>query len=287
MKTFDQVFRYITTCAFHDENWAKVLEFCHKRFKGKQFHRPKRPTAYSTYDQFIEWEKSGLGAGDMALYGKMSGLIGDSTPDWITFVAYTDFEGKLIVKTMKIKDKERLQPLDNDCKLAFKKLIYESGYDYIVHNNLMCKKTIIKPNMYIVLPGSDEDNPNVGIWLESNGCRHHLAAFLSGKSLQLDCWIDDNYTPLRIAKENDIKRLNKVIDVAELVYNDRMQTFVKQPKRGTNNVYFYLNDRFEIVSDIDNGTFRHVERYKVGNYFIDPAKACYFMREVQKIAKEE
>ncbi|MGN1089503.1 MAG: hypothetical protein ACI4Q6_03805, partial [Huintestinicola sp.] len=63
--------------------------------------------------------------------------------------------------------------------------------------------------------------------------------------------------------------------------------FVKKGKRGDNNVYYYLNDKLEIVLDKDNGTARHSERFNAGNYFVDLARALIFMERIKKIAKEE
>jgi hypothetical protein len=48
-------------------------------------------------------------------------------------------------------------------------------------------------------------------------------------------------------------------------------------------VYYYLNDRFEIVLDKDNGGDVHAQRFAVGNYFLDLGEAMTFMKEIRKM----
>lgn len=99
----------------------------------------------------------------------------------------------------------------------------------------------------------------------------------------MDCWIDIECTPFRPATEKDIQRLHQATSNAGWSFNGRTNTFIKMPKRGHNNVYWYMNDRFEIVLDKDNGSKKHTERYDAGNYFLDNTEALLFMKEVRNI----
>lgn len=121
------------------------------------------------------------------------------------------------------------------------------------------------------------------MYLESDKSKHHFAAFLCGKILQMDCWIDTNYTPLQSASEADIQRLHSATSKKGWSYNERCHKFIKTPKRGKNNVYWYLNDRFELVMDRDNGTKKHTERLEAGNYILDYTEGLMFMKEVKKM----
>lgn len=286
MKTLDQIIRYTSQCRFPDDDWKMVLSYCRERFKGGKIHKSISPISESTYDQFIKWIDSGFGSGDLVSYGNTMGVIGDCTPATTTLIAYCDYEGNLIIKRMDVRDVFRLQRLDEERSRELKRKIYDRGFDIVQRTAKLTELYTPKENFYVAFGDVEFGDLCVGMYLESKGCSHHFSALLDGKDkLQMDCWIDIECTPFRPATEKDIQRLHQATSNAGWSFNGRTNSFIKMPKRGHNNVYWYLNDRFEIVLDKDNGSNKHTERYEAGNYFIDNTEALLFMKEVRNIRK--
>lgn len=287
MKSLDQVSRYIDLCIFTDEDWARMLRFCKDNFRNGRLHKPRRPRVNYTFSEFAEWYVSGFGCGDFACYGRMIGVIGDVTPGKFEFVAYTDYEGKLIEGKMEIAEPHRLKHLDDAQKNEFAKLLYDLNLYYDPKLNLMVSGYTPERLCCVSLPSDIDGVPDIGMYLGSEGYRHHYAAYLHGNELETDCWKDCCCTPFRKISIADAKRFSDAVKDTDLVFNNKLEAYVKKGKRGGNNVYYYLNDKFEIVLDKDNGAGRHSERYNVGNYFVDFSRALLFMDKVKKIAKGE
>lgn len=283
MKTLNQIFRYTFDCRFPDEDWQKVLAYCRKRFKGGKIHVSQQPKSNATYPQFLEWIESGFGSGDYVSYGNTMGVVGSSTPAGITLAAYCDYDGNLIVNDMEVLEPERLKPLDESRVLELKRLLFEKGVDFYVRNGKFEKLYTPKKYFYATIENPNSEEPNVGMFLESDNSKHHFLAYLKGNELQMDCWVDSNYTPLKPALEADIKRLHSAASSQGLFYNERCHQFVKAPKKGKNNVYWYLNEYFELVMDRDNGSKKHQERFNAGNYILDFTEGLLFMKEVRKM----
>lgn len=287
MKTLDQIIRYTSDCRFPQEDWEKIKAFCHNYENGGYIRKSKDPIVDSTYEKFIDWLDNGLGSGDMISYGNTMGVIGDSIPGKTYLAAYCDYEGNLIVKEMDVIEPKRLKHLDPDRCRELKKKIFEKGLDYIVETATFVKLCTPKEKLYYVYGESKKGLNNIGMYLESVDNKYHFAAYVENGKIILDKWIDIDYTPLRPASEKEILRFHKALEKAKIVFNQRLCQFIKAPERGKNNTYWYLNDRFEIVADRDDGGKRHTERFKVKNYFLDYTESLLFMSEVHKLRKEE
>lgn len=281
MKTLNQIYRYTSDCRFPDEDWQEVLAYCRKHFKGGKIHKALYPKAESSYPQFQNWISTGYGVGDMVSYGKTMGIVGISTPASIVLAAYCDYEGNLIVNDMEVLEPQRLRPLEESRVIELKRLIFEKGLDFYVRTGKFDKIYTPKKYFYASIENPNDDKSGVGMYLESDNSNHHFLAYLSNGKLQMDCWIDSNYTPLKPATEADIKRLHSATAKAGWLYNERAHQFMKAPQKGKNNVYWYLNDRFELVMDRDNGTKKHLERWEAGNYILDYTEGLLFMKEVK------
>ena len=281
MKTLNQIYRYTSDCRFPDEDWMEVLAFCRKHFKGGKIHKALYPKDESSYQQFRDWVDTGFGAGDMVSYGKTIGVVGSSTPARIVLAAYCDYEGNLIVNDMEVLEPQRLQPLDEPRVEELKRLIFGQGLDFYVRKGKFDKIYTPQKYFYTTIENPNNEVLGIGMYLESDNSKHHFLAYLSKGKLQMDCWIDSNYTPLKPATENDIKKFHSAISKAGWFYNERAHQFMKVPQKGKNNVYWYLNDRFELVMDRDNGDKKHLERWEAGNYILDYTEGLLFMKEVK------
>lgn len=283
MKTLNQIIRYTFQCRFPDEDWQKVLDYCRERFKGGKIHRSIKPISDSTYDQFIEWIDRGLGSGDLVSYGNTMGIVCSSTPDKTFLAAYCDYEGNLIDRQMEVLNPERLRPLDDERSRVFRKLMIDNGLDYSTRSHITIPLYTPKENFYVIIGNNDYGTADVGMYLESDGYKYKFAALVHKGELMMDCWIDTDYTPLRKADAPDVQRFHKAISKAGYTYNSRVKQFVKQPNIGSDNIYYYLNDRFDIITEKDNGEDKHAERFAVGNYFLDYGEALMFMKEIRKM----
>lgn len=287
MKTLAQIIQYTSTCHFPQADWEKIRNFCHQYESGGVIHKAKNPIAESSYEEFIDWLDKGFGSGDMISYGKTMGIIGKCIPGKVNLAAYCDFDGNLIAKEMVVKEPERLKPLDPERSQELKKKIYEKGLDYVVEKGLFTKLCTPKEKLYYVYGEKSKGLDNVGMYLETVDNKYHFAAFMENGKPVLDKWIDVNYTPLRPASEKEILKFHKALERMKIVFNQRLGKFIKARERGKNNLYWYLNDRFEIVADKDDGSKRHTERFNVKNYFLDYTESLLFMAQIHKLRKEE
>ena len=283
MKTLNQIFRYTSECSFPEDDWKKVLSYCREHFSGRKIYKAIRPIVTSTYEQFLHWFDHGFGAGDYVSYGNTMGIVGSCTPERVVLVAYCDYDGNLIVNDMPILHPERLAPLDECRKKDFKRLMYEAGKEFYVRSGKVSELYSPKKYFYVVFDDNASNQQCVGMYLKSDDCKHYFVALLKGNKFELNACVDSNYTPLMQAEDADIKRLHQAATKAGLSYNDRAHQFVKTPKRGGNNVYHYLNETFEIVSDRDNGSAKHTQRWEAGNYIVDYTEALLFQREVLRL----
>ncbi len=283
MKSLNQIIRYTSHCRFPDEDWQKVLDYCRKRFKGGKIHKAQKPISNSTYNQFLKWIDNGLGSGDMVSYGKTMGIIVSSTPDKTLLTAYCDYEGNLMDNQMEVLNPERLMRLDDERSRQLRKLMIDNNFDYSTNSHGLVPLYTLKENLYVVIGNNDYGTADVGMYLESDGYKHKFAALVHNGELMFDCWIDTDYTPLRKADDADVQRFHKAISKAGYVYNSRVKQFIKQPNTGSDNIYYYLSDRFDIVTEKDDGGDKHAERFAVGNYFLDFGEALMFMKSIRKM----
>lgn len=287
MKTVDQIVRYVSDCQFSDKDWGQVLSYCRTYCKGNRLCRCKNPKADSTYQQFIDWIHEGFGAGDYVSYGKTMGIVGKSLPiegkEKVTLAAYCDYEGKLIIQDLEVVKLDRLHHLDKDRKEHLKQLIFDQRLYFNARYSMFDKLYIPKKYFHVVIDDPTKTTPDVGMYLESDNSNHHFLAYLSGDRLQMDCWIDSKYAPLKPARDEDTKRLYAATSKAGLSYNERSHQFIKVSKKNKNNVYWYLNDRFELVMDRDDGGVIHQKRWDAGNYILSQTEGILFMGEVKKL----
>lgn len=283
MKTLNQIKRYTSQCRFSEEDWQKVLVYCRERFKGGRIHKASKPISDSTYEQFLNWIENGLGSGDMVSYGNTMGIVCNCTSDKIYITAYCDYEGNLINGVMEILNPQRLIRLDENRSRVLRKLLIDNNLDYSKQSHALVPLYTPKENFYVVIGSDDYGVADVGMYLFSEGYKHKFAALLQDGELKMDCWVDTDYTPLRKASDKDIQRFHKAISKAGYSYNARAKQFIIQPKVGKDNIYYYLSDRFDIITEKDNGEKKHAQRYAVGNYFLDYGEAIMFMKEIKRM----
>lgn len=283
MKTTDQIYRYTTKCSFSDEDWQSVLAYCREHFKGAKTHKARKPLAESTYGQFVEWVENGYGCGDFVGYGNTVGIVGDVLPGEVRLAVYLDSNRNVVSGDMLVLHPERLRTLGEAEISDFLKLVYASKKYFSVRNAKLVDACVPQKYLYYVLDNPVDNAPGVGMFIESDGTRHHFSAYLAKGKVTMDCWVDAGIAPLRPAVDSQIRALHHATSAMGLSFNGRLNEFVKTPRRGFDNVYWYLNDRFDLAMDRDNGSARHTARFKAGNYFADQAEGMLFMKEVKEM----
>ena len=283
MKTLDQIFRYTSDCRFPEDDWQKVLDYCRERYGGGKIHKSRSPKGDSTYVQFLDWIDNDFGAGDMVSYGKTMGIVGLSVPGKTVLAAYCDWEGNLVVNDMEVMHPEKLKPLDPERKDRLRLLMYDAGVDFYVRVGMMDKVYTPEKYFHVIVDNGDEGEPDVGMYLESDGCKNHFLAYLSNGKLKMDCWIDCGCTPLKKAGESDVRRLHAATTKAGWAWNERCHQFLKTTRKGVDNIYWYLNEFFKLVKDKDDGSKIHQLRYEAGNYILDYYEGLTLMKEVRKM----
>ncbi len=283
MKTLRQIKRYTSQNQFPEDDWQQVLTYCRKIFGGGHIHVAVRPIGQSTYEEFLAWLDYGFSEGDMVGYGNTMGILGGAYGSRIFMLAYLDFDGNLIKKEMDVLEPQRLRHLSESEKEKFNLKLYREGLCYSAISNSLRELYIPEKNSYVIIGDDSMKDPDVGFFSSSDGCKYKFAALLKDGVVFLDCEINADCTPLFRATATDIKRFIKAVAAAGYVFNARAQEFKKQPHRGRQNKYYYINDRFEVERDIDNGTQRHDVRFKAKNYFFDEGEAIMFVKDIKKL----
>lgn len=280
MKTLEQIIRYTSHCSFQDDDWQKVLNFCRERYSGGKLHRALSPISESTFEEFLKWIDNGFGSGDIVRYGHTSGIVGSSTPDRTYLAAYLDFDGKLIAKELDVFPGKLIR-LIGDTGSHFEKAMFENKLDFSPRVGRMVKMYIPKKFSYATMYDKKTCQSLVGMYLESDDKgNYHFSAIISSGKLFFDHYVPSNCTPLKPSSQKEIKLLHQIAAKNGYILNGRTCQFVKSIKRGEKNSYWYINDRFEVVADKDNGSKKHNDRYDVGNYFIDYTEALLFAKSI-------
>ena len=287
MKTYAQILRYTSQCSFPDEDWQKVKDFCLAIPNGGNIRKASNPIFDSSYDLFIDWFENGFGSGDLVSYGNTMGIVGDSFPEKVYLVAYLDYEKRLVINNMDILEPHRLKCLDSEKSEEWKSIFYGSGFDYNVRESQVIKIKEPQKDLLYTLSEGPGNNLRMGRYLETKEDQYHFSAYLENGKIFLDHWININFTPLKKSTEKEISRFNNIIQRSGLIFDERQDKYIKKISEQERNNYWYLNDRFEVVMDKDDGSIRHRKRKEVGNYFFDQLNAIRFMTAVQKLRGED
>lgn len=282
MKNLEQIKRYTQHYRFSDDDWQQVLEYCRKKFGGGKIHRALRPKLESTYSQFIDWICNGISAGDYVCYRDITGVVLSITPDKVVLAIY-EINGQLVVGEMEIVDKCDIKLATQDKKQVLRRLMYENNFYFDFKCARLCKCTPPNKNLCVVYENDDSDIHGVGIFSKSGRNNYYFAGFWDGNEFYVDHKITIGCTPLFIADSLKKSIFKKAMKKAGYMYHPLSGQIKKEPKCGTNNVYWYMNDRFEIVQDRDNGARKHISRFKSGNYFSDYTEALLFCRNIKKM----
>lgn len=285
MKNIEQIIRYTSICQFNDDDWAMVLAYCREHFKGGLVHRALKPKYSSTYDQFTEWVDNGVGSGDIVAYGHTTGIVGISVPDKVILAAFRDFDGNLIANELEVFPNKVIR-LNGEPEREFMKLLFNNKLDFHVKTGKLIELYRPKNKSYVTFIYNEKQSVNVGFYLKSEENKYCFSALLMDDELKIDCKIDIQCTPLRMASEKEIAMLHKKASKEGWAMRGKDGIFFKKALRNIGDKYWYMTERFTITADLDNGGKRHDERFEAGNYFTDETEALLFAKEISDKRKE-
>lgn len=289
MKTFEQIKRYLLYKSFTDEDWARVKQFMIDQY-GKKIGRPSKCTQESSYDKLMNWIENGYGAGEIISYGNTSAVVCEDVGDCLLLMAYLSFDGRLI-----IKDKNHCLKVEGQNLIKISREDIGGKQRALLEELARQKKEIsiasaaiidmYQPNQYdfVVLEDFSKTNSDVGVFIRyEEDCVRLSYMERHGKLLSNRLEILNGRT-LKKANMDDIQRFVKAANKAGMSYSERLHTMTKLMVKGKNSGYWYINEEFAVVKDIDNGKQKHKARFEAGNYFPDYAAALLIMRQINEI----
>lgn len=284
MKTLEQIKKYTSSCKFSPEDWSLVTDYCRNYFDGKKTNKCVYPISNSTYDQFVQWVDNGAGSGDVVRYGHSIGVVSVSTPDVTILAAYLDHNGDLVIDKMKVAtDKVFLAAASESDE--FMNLLYDAGYDFF--GGALIEVYEPKPDTYVTGKILGVNGTFSALFHGFEGDMCVFSALYSYGRIKFNERVERKYVRFYPAGTPTIKAIQNAALEEGYVLNSRAGVFVKRSEVRRTNKYWYISERFTVLSDIDNGGKKHKDRFDAGNYFLDETEAFIFAKRIGEMRSEE
>ena len=282
-KTKEQVNRYLTHCRFPEDDWAKILLYCRKNDLGYA-HKSAHPKSESTYEQFIQWFRTGYGSGDVVRYGHTIGILSSYTPDYSAFCVYISYDGELVVSDLQISTDRIMAPAENDAKKIYSQLKLQ-GLDFDARLARICEKKLPAPHIRIAYQHGGITGYGI-IERYDSDVAHFIFGVENGELLQhFDIPLHELATST--IDKHGIAVITNILDDALLRWNPEAYQLEKmRPRVKVGETYWYITDKFSVSSAIENKAPTNDVRYERGNYFINHSDAVDFLVAIQKVRKD-
>ena len=293
MKTVSQIKQYLSKCRFSNEDWQIVRAYCKEHFNCKVSRSRNPESPISTPDMFIDWLENGYGAGDIIMYRQTPAMVGYSIPGHFVIAAYFSLENftpvsELVFRKIEVGDRFRktITPADAESANRLRTAIYNKGLRFNMRLVEFCKLYNPEKKTLVTAENVHTGDRYTGIYLGTSDGFHSMAAIDKNGKYKSEERFDVNDYILSLTEKGEERKHQKMLAKRGEYFNPRMHALLPASPNGRDGVYWYLNDRFVIVQDKDNGSAKHKQRCDVGNYFIDYHKALIFMSMIRKIRKE-
>lgn len=283
MKTAEQIKRYVADCEF-ESDWMSVRSWCRDNI-GYIPRKSLHPHSKSNYDKFMKWLDKGIPSGQIVRYGHTLGMIGGDLPDETFLIAYLNLRGEAFVGQLEVPS-EKIYKATEQEEASFHKALRAAGLEF--SNRLQKVIESVKPKkgdlVALVIDGVTQQ----AIWKSSDDGRIYLYALINGDKLERDCQIMSDNVTVKEADTQDIKHIRDILANNKMEWSQMELQFKpirkKRPEAGKR--YWYLTDKFTLMSEEDSYNTRHTGRWKIGNYFTEYIEAVEFMNRVIQLRKE-
>ena len=282
-KTKEQVNRYLTHCRFPEDDWSKILLYCRKNDLGYA-HKSAHPKSDSTYEQFIQWLRTGYGSGDVVRYGHTIGILSSCTPEYSAFCAYLSYDGQLVISDLQISTDRVIAPGKDDARRIYG-LLKMSGLDFDVRLARVYEKKLSQPYSRVsYCYGSVNGYGVIGSY--DGDVAHFIFGVESGKLL-LDFDVPIYELGTEPIDKNGIMTITKVLSDNLLRWNYSSNSLEElRPRVSVGETYWYITDKFTVSSAIENRARTNDVRYERGNYFVNHSEAVDFLQEILRMRKK-
>ncbi len=274
-KTKEQVKRHLQNCSFNGNDWRKVLDHCKTLYGGGSMHRALKPKYKSTYEEFMDWLENGHASGDIVRYRDHICIAADEFGDKTLISAMMTGSTLTDTELMEVP-RETVSPASDDDRKAITERMRKDGYKFS------------RPLARLVRSFRPQDGKRVTAII---GDREYNGVFkcFEGDDVHLSFYIDngeitENYVgpaELKMITREGVEEIDRVLKSHGLFWNYRSGNIEKETKRvGEGETYWYITDRFTIVSGKDSRNLRHNTRYIRGNYFVNYREALDFLNMI-------
>lgn len=282
-KTKDQVNRYLTHCRFPDDDWAKILLYCRKNDLGYA-HKAAHPKSDSTYEQFIQWFRTGYGSGDVVRYGHTIGILSTCTPEYSMLCAYFSYDGELVIADLRISTDRIIAPAENDERKIYSKLRM-LGMDFDTRLAMICEKKL--PTPYSRVMYRHGNVVGYGVIERYDNDMAHFVFCVENNELLRDFDVPLHELSASGIDKNGISIMTNTLNDMLLRWNHTTHQLEKmRPRVRVGETYWYITDKFSVSSAIENKAPTNDARYERGNYFINHSEAVDFLISIQNLRKE-
>lgn len=279
-KTKEQTKRHLRSCDFSGLDWEMVLELCRQEFGGGSVHKSINPEYKSTFSDFKEWFDNGFGSGDIVRYGKLLCIVSDETPVGVVISVKINSDGEIDTDPDTIS-RFRLSDTVGFEKKWVEDVLKFNGYSFSQSLSRLVKS--YKPKPYERVSVRIRGKQYNGIFESATPSTVSLLLYISdGKIVNgYNGEADVN----RINKEG-IKEIDDVLAANGLMWNYRehkVEKIIRRAKKG--DTYWYISDKFTLVSGKDTYNLSHNARFKRGNYFVNYRDGLEFLVKIMEMRK--
>lgn len=282
-KTKEQVNKYLTHCKFPDDDWKRILLYCRKNGLGYA-HKAAHPKSESTFDQFVEWFRTGYGSGDVIRYGHTIGILSTCTPNYSELCAYFSYDGQLIIAELPISTDRIIKSAENDARKIYGQLRM-AGLDFDKQLGRICKKKLPPLNTRISYQHNGITGYGVIDMLDNNVV--HFLFGIENNKIKQDFEVPLVDLATSIIDKNGLAVISSVLNDALLRWNPASNQLEKlHPRAKIGETYWYITDKFSVSSAIENKAPTSDVRYEHGNYFTNHSEAAKFLTSIQQLRKQ-
>ncbi len=276
-----QVKRHLQNCSFTDQDWQKVLDYCKGIYGGGSMHRAIRPQYKSTYEEFVDWMENGFASSNIVRCKDYICIVADQFGEEVITNVLMAPTGELSTEETRFKSDQVSLANIADCKKIMNKLS-NNGYRY-------------SPSLSkLIRTYCPKENTMVGLTINGTDCNGVFREF-DGDLVRLHFYVSDGMVVKDYHGKADVRMITKkgMDEVYEtlkkegLAWNYRTGMLEKTVKRvAKGETYWYISDKFTIVSAKDSYLLTHNTRYTRGNYFYYYKDALDFLNMILEKRKE-